>query len=145
VSRTWAIEYDKIASRFPKDQLAIFCLPVQSAYMLLSVTERLKWHSSYSDVEPGSQELDAIQEVIELAEKGLMDYKTLDDIFEEIKRVADALEALIEAMAGSDIEAQLEALRFAIGVLEPGALPLLALVELTNQAVGTQHLLESGE
>jgi hypothetical protein len=63
----------------------------------------------------------------------------LDQIAEDVAAIRAALESEAEW------QSQLTALKVAIGVLEPGALPLLALLEETNKAVGTQHLLGSGE
>jgi hypothetical protein len=63
----------------------------------------------------------------------------LDQIAEDVAAIRAALEGEAEW------QSQLAALKVAIGVLEPGALPLLALLEETNKAVGTQHLLGSGE
>jgi hypothetical protein len=63
----------------------------------------------------------------------------LDQIAEDVAAIRAALEGEAEW------QSQLTALKVAIGVLEPGALPLLSLLEETNKAVGTQHLLGSGE
>jgi hypothetical protein len=63
----------------------------------------------------------------------------LDQIAEDVAAIRAIMEDQMEWGA------ELAAIKAAIGVIEPGALPLLGLLELTNEAIGTQHLLESGE
>jgi hypothetical protein len=144
MARTWSIQYNKIASRFDQDQLAIFCLPVQSAYLLLSVTERLKWHSSYSDVQASSTELDAIQAVVELTEKGLMDYKTLDDIYNLIEEKCGGGPDYSEQLEALDALAALAQL---VAALEPEILYLYYGVKALAEIAGPADLpeLPSGE
>jgi hypothetical protein len=68
------------------------------------------------------------------------------EIMSCLDQIADDVAAIRAALEGeAEWQSQLAALKVAIGVLEPGALPLLSLLEETNKAVGTQHLLGSGE
>jgi hypothetical protein len=137
LARTWSIEFSKIANRFEKDQLAIFVLPTRGAWLLLSVTERLKWASSYSDVDREDREtLDAIQAAVELTENGLMDYKTLDDVFSVLDRIATAL----ESQENPDYEAQMAILNALVGSINPEIYLLLEVTKRLAQAMGADNL-----